>query len=315
MPHTFSPGETSRRFYARVATKFQDNTIVYLGGKATFGSNRSQELDDEMANGWEQIMTTSFSRSESTAAFLARASRPSPANDLAVTPSISTDDVSAVFKRLKRGKAAGPEELNNTFYRDYATELAPILAALYTLWMECGVMPESFEDAHIQCLKTTAASALSLDHRQIALLNSDYRILTKILSFRSWPLLSHIVLPAQVEIVPKRSIHTALDIFKAVWNVAREGRDMHAAIVLLLHFSKAYDTLQRPYLLSAFSWLGFSSQFVSVVAALHRGTTCRFVVNGYRSRLRKVNCGIRQGCLLAPLLFILALDSIYRVIQ
>ena len=42
-----------------------------MGGKATLGSNRSQELADEMADGWEQIMTTSFDRSEATAAFLA----------------------------------------------------------------------------------------------------------------------------------------------------------------------------------------------------------------------------------------------------
>ena len=115
-----------------MATKFQDTTIVCLGGKATFGSTRSQELADIMADGCEPIMTTSFDRSEATVAFMARASRPAPVDDLIVTSSISTDDVSAVFKRLKHGKAAGPDELNNTFYRDYATELAPILAALYT---------------------------------------------------------------------------------------------------------------------------------------------------------------------------------------
>ena len=94
-------------------------------------------------------MSTSFDRSEATAAFLAQESRPAPVYYLAVTSSISTDDVSAALKRIKRGKAASPDEPNNTFYRDDATDLAPILAALYTRWMEWGVLPESFRDAHI----------------------------------------------------------------------------------------------------------------------------------------------------------------------
>ena len=177
------------------------------------------------------------------------------------------------------------------------------------------MFPTSFGDANIQCLKKSSASALPLDHRPIALLNSDYKLFTKILSFRVRPILSSIVLPAQVGFVPQRSIHTALDIFSAVRKAASADSDLHGIIVLLLDFAKAYDTLQRPFLLSALTWLGFSSKFVSVVAALHRDTTCRFIVDGYRSIRHNVHCGIRQGCPLAPLLFILALDSVYRVIQ
>ena len=59
----------------------------------------------------------------------------------------------------------------------------------------------------------------------------------------------------------------------------------------------------------------FSQQFVSVVAALHHNTTCHFIVSRYRSSKRDVRCGIRQECPLAPLLFISALDGIYREIQ
>ena len=49
----------------------------------------------------------------------------------------------------------------------------------------------------------------------------------------------------------------ALDIFAAVRKAANLDSGLHEAIVLLLDFSKAYDTLQRPYLLSALTWLGF----------------------------------------------------------
>ena len=55
--------------------------------------------------------------------------------------------------------------------------------------------------------------------------------------------------------------------------------DLHGAIVLLLDFAKAYDTCQRSFLLLALTWLGISSKFASVAAALHRDTTCRFIVN------------------------------------
>ena len=97
----------------------------------------------------------------------------------------------------------------------------------------------SFCDANIQCLKKSSASALPFDHRPIALLNSDYNIL------------SSIVLPAQVGFVLQRSINTALDIFSAVRKAASADSDLHGAIVLLFNFAKAYDTLQHPFLLTA----------------------------------------------------------------
>ena len=134
--HTYTPGETSRRYYARVATKFQDNTIISVCGQATYGPNRSQDLADEMADGWGLLMTHFFDRPDATAAFLERATPPISVDDSNVTSSILPDDVGAALKILKRGKAAGPDEINDYFYRDYADALAPILAALYTRWME-----------------------------------------------------------------------------------------------------------------------------------------------------------------------------------
>lgn len=266
--------------------------------------------------GWGPIMLRNIESPSATASFLGKSSPEPGLNDSTVTAAISPADVCAALKKLKRGKAAGPDELNNTFYRDHADEVATIMAPLYNRWLECSVFPPSFGEANIQCLKKTTASALPLDHRPIALLNSDYKLFTKIIATRVRPLLSQTVHHAQVGFVPQRSIHTALDIFAAAKKAAVTDERQHGAIVLLLDFAKAYDSLQRPFLLSVLTWLGFSPRFVSVVAALHRNTTCRFIVSGYLSRKRDVRCGIRQGCPLAPpLLFILALDSVYRIIQ
>ena len=108
------PGDTSRRFYARVLTKFQDNTIISLGGKSLHGNSRSQALADEMADGRKPIMLRSLTDIDLVQAFLGRASHPVRIDDSEVMAVISIDDVCGSLKRLKRGKAAGPDELNNS---------------------------------------------------------------------------------------------------------------------------------------------------------------------------------------------------------
>ena len=58
--HTYCPGQTTRIFFARASTKFQDNTIISLGGVASHVPNRSREIADEMADGWAGVMQRFF---------------------------------------------------------------------------------------------------------------------------------------------------------------------------------------------------------------------------------------------------------------
>ena len=85
-----------------------------------------------MADGWGPLMNHFFDHPEATAAFLERATPPISVGDSNVTSAISPDDVGAALKKLKRGKAARPDEIKNLFYSIYADALAPILADLYT---------------------------------------------------------------------------------------------------------------------------------------------------------------------------------------
>ncbi|KAE9340283.1 hypothetical protein PR003_g10580 [Phytophthora rubi] len=84
------------------------------------------------------------------------------------------------------------------------------------------------------------------------------------------------------------------------------------ATALLLDFKKTYESLDRDNVIEALRRKGYPEQFCKAVAALHDGTNVRFLANGATSRQIEVTSGIRQGCSLAPLLFIIALDPLYR---
>ena len=94
-------------------------------------------------------MTHSFAVPEATTAFLSRSTPPDRVYYSPVTADISSDDMSAAFKKLKRGKPSNREKSTNVFYRDYADALGPVLATFYTGWLTCSVLLASFGEGNI----------------------------------------------------------------------------------------------------------------------------------------------------------------------
>lgn len=135
------------------------------------------------------------------------------------------------------------------------------------------------------------------------------------LATRTSQKLSSIVHPNQNGFVSFRNINSTIDLFPAAQAAATADSTMTKALALLLNFCKASESVDREFLYEVLQWLGCPDAYVTAVRALHDGTQVRFLANGYRSRRVKVSGGIRQGCPLAPLLFLLVLEALYRRID
>ena len=73
-------------------------------------------------------MTYSLAFPDDTVAFFARDTPLDQVDKSIVTSAISANDLSVPLNWLKRGKAAGQDEIPNNGYRDYAYSLSPVLA-------------------------------------------------------------------------------------------------------------------------------------------------------------------------------------------
>ncbi|OWZ14071.1 Reverse transcriptase precursor [Phytophthora megakarya] len=149
-----------------------------------------------------------------------------------------------------------------------------------------------------------------VNYRPLALLNSDYKILARMLATRVSTTLDTRIHSNQNGFVPNRTIHATLDLFNVAQRVAHDDALQADAITLLLDFHKADDLVDRGYLLEVLWRHGCPSRFITAIEWIH--TNVHFLANGSHSRKIAVTSGIHQGYPLTSLLFILALEPLYR---
>ena len=74
--------------------------------------------------------------------------------------------------------------------------------------------------------------------------------------------------------------------------------------VAFVDFSKAYDKVDRQKLWQNLNTLGVSGHIIQVLRALYQNVQCCVSVNSVKSRWFPVAVGLKQGCMLSPLLII-----------
>ncbi|OWZ05784.1 Reverse transcriptase precursor [Phytophthora megakarya] len=127
---------------------------------------------------------------------------------------MSEETVTAAIKRCKGDKACGPDDLGNEWYLDHFDSVAPILTLVFNNSFNTGVIPRSFDEAFIFSSSKGGDTSQPLNYRPIALLNTDYKILTRVLAWRVRTHTTQLFHRTQFGYAPGRNIRDAIDLLK-----------------------------------------------------------------------------------------------------
>ena len=129
------------------------------------------------------------------------------------------------------------------------------------------------------------------------------------------PLLHHWILPSQTGFVPNRCILDNIFLaFEAIkWTL--ESKSKHELSMILLDFEKAYDRVNWTFLKQVMEKMGFDSTWIHQVMSLNLNATASVIVNGEQSKNFRLQRSVRQGCPLAPYLFLLTVDVLGQMLQ
>jgi exonuclease III len=242
-----------------------------------------------------------------------RAAQPAGAVAAAGGGAVHATEVRAAMLSSRPGTAPGPDGLPLLLYKRYQRVFLPLLSRVFSAVGGLRAVPPGFLAGCISgILKPGADPHAAAGYRPITLLNTDYRLLARVLADRLQPALQSSVSPCQTAFLKGRRSGANILTLQLLCDGLPAGSEMVAA---LLDFNKAYDTIDRPFLLSVLRELGVGDDFVSWVELLLRGTSACVVMNGFRSAPRMFQAGVRQGCPLSPLLYLCVAEALVRFLQ
>ena len=312
--------------FKRIAERDQNQTITAIRVPTTSPLSKDESVANKMAAAWQPLLGSSHAtvsplNMTTACAKLYRipsGRRLDTAEKESLTKTITEDEVHRAVENRGRYKSAGADRLSNDFYIDWADLLVPRLTKEFNTILSGAAPPASFCDAVIVPLRKNGDSDNAMEYRPISLLQSSYKFFTRVLAERVQKSLGKVINQDQNGFVRGRRMEHNIWLMQAVlqqqYHNPNETEEA-APAVILLDLQKAYDTLDRQFVSQALNDFGNGQQFIDLVQRLHTATMAQFLVNGDLSDKFAVRTGIRQGCPLAPLLFLIAVEALKYTLE
>ena len=144
-------------------------------------------------------------------------------------------------------------------------------------------------------------------------MNTDYKILAKCIALRLKKVTPKIISSDQTGFLQGRyigeNIRLTLDMIEYI------NHNNLAGLLLFVDFEKAFDKLDWSFMFNVLRFFNFGPDLISWIKILYNDISSCTMNNGHASDFFSVRCGVRQGCPLSPLLFIICIEILSLFIR
>ena len=215
----------------------------------------------------------------------------------------------------------GPDGIPYAAWRGAPREVQRILFRCYLRWMEGDPVPSDFNFAFLALIPKGSQEEDSRliartpeDTRPLSLSNSDCKILANALKATMEDAVGRWAIKAQRGFLKGRKmLQNILDVeTQAMEMAARLGQ---RSALILMDFGAAFPSLSHDFLWLVLAQIGVPPKVLRAIKELYRNNWHWIRFGGACVEVFTITSGVKQGCPLSPLLFVIATDSFLRALE
>ncbi|KAK3544110.1 hypothetical protein QTP86_001807, partial [Hemibagrus guttatus] len=225
---------------------------------------------------------------------------------------IRKDEVRKALKRMKSGKAVGPDDIPVEVWKCLGEAAVEFLASLFNRVLESERMPEEWRrSVLVPIFKNKGDVQSCSNYRGIKLMSHTMKLWERVVEARLRKVVE--ICEQQYGFMPRKSTTDAIFALRVLMEKYRDGqRELHCVFVDL---EKAYDRVPREELWYCMRKSGVAEKYVRVVQDMYERsrTVVRCAVG--QTEEFNVEVGLHQGSALSPFLFAIVMDQLSEEVR